>query len=858
MAPPDGLSPDEQPREDGKGGLETALGGASSAFRRRLGAGALVVLTLVVGVSTVLSWRQYDQEKQKALKEMQARVVLASTVFDTYFAGRLAILNSIAASPAVVEADEPAMRAYFARLEDGKAKSFTGGIGWIDRQGFSRISSNRRPGVPAPTVADRSYFKAVVSTGAPFISEGLVTRSSAKRRVVIMAVPARDERGRLTGVLVGALELSPSPTDQRSIDLGFEGLVILDRARQQVTLASFARPENSLILPRIKSGEGVLSDVRGLNGGNGRVVAYANSKAPHWTAVIDRPASTVFARALRGLVVELAVIGAAAFAVLCMIGWAVLRSRREQEAERLQIRHWDELAQSLGVAAATSEVADALGMALSSAFPQARVIIAVREDDGAELTVSTFEPRGAARLESDDPSVGAIATRTYEATDHITLSGAELGSVLGQSIAELSPAVRSLYGLPLRTQSGRPAGSVTLLLPDDRPVSEVEESLLVAHAEHASRALARARRHEREHDVAIALQRSLLPDALPTIEGLDFAGRYNAGGVGLAVGGDWYDAVRRPDGILHLTVGDVAGRGIPAAVLMGQLRNSFRALAYDQTSPVEIARRLTRLVPLDGMATAVFLTMDPYTGDVAYASTGHPPSLLLDVDAGTVTRLDQANAPPLGWASADEVREAHFTLPANGAVLAYTDGLVERRGVSIDDGIDRLAELLRDGSELPAAEAADRLLDYLVIPLSATDDIALLLVRSVGVPSLVEIEMPADSTLMHGVRTRLRTWLDRRGFGEEQQTDAVLAVSEACNNAIEHGYANRSGTIRLRFEHRSDLLTFTIEDEGDWRPPEPDPTRGRGTLIMKATMDRTTIAHNGSGTRVELELKPRV
>ena len=130
--------------------------------------------------------------------------------------------------------------------------------------------------------------------------------------------------------------------------------------------------------------------------------------------------------------------------------------------------------------------------------------------------------------------------------------------------------------------------------------------------------------------------------------------------------------------------------------------------------------------------------------------------------------------------------------------------------------------------------------------------------RNVGVPAVVEIEIPADPTLMHGVRTRLRAWLDRRGFGQEQQTDAVLAVSEACNNAIEHGYAGRTGTIKLRFEHRPDLLTFTIEDEGVWRAPEPDPTRGRGTLIMKATMDRTTIAHNGSGTRVELELRPRV
>ena len=338
---------DELPREDGKGGLEAALGGASAQFRRRLGAGALVILTLVVGVSALLAWRQYDAEKKQDLVEMKARVVLASTVFDTYFAGRLGLLSSIAASPSVVSADQSAMRTYFKRLESGNGKPFTGGLGWVDREGVSRVSSNRRNGAPSLSVADRSYFKAVVATDAPFVSEGLVART-ANRRVVIMAVPTHDSAGRLTGVLAGALELKPSPTDQRSIDLGYEGLVILDRAGQQVSLASFARPTNAAILARIKSGEGVLTDVRGLDGANGRVVAYANSKAPGWTTVIDRPASAVFAPARRALILELVVIGAAALAVLCIIGWALLRSRREQEAERLQIRHWDELAQSLG------------------------------------------------------------------------------------------------------------------------------------------------------------------------------------------------------------------------------------------------------------------------------------------------------------------------------------------------------------------------------------------------------------------------------------------------------------------------------------------------------------------------------
>ena len=254
--------------------------------------------------------------------ELKARVVLASTVFDTYFAGQLGLLNSIAASPAVVATDQAAMRIYFKRLEGGQAKPFTGGLGWIDREGVSRVSSNRPNGAPPLSVADRSYFKAVVATGGPFVSEGLVART-ANRRVVIMAVPTRDSAGRLTGVLAGALELKPSPTDQRSIDLGFAGLVILDRAGQQVTLASFARPDERRHPLPDQDREGVLTDVRGLDGSSGRVVAYANSKAPGWTTVIDRPASTVFAPARRGLFLELVVIGAAALAVLCIIGWAL-------------------------------------------------------------------------------------------------------------------------------------------------------------------------------------------------------------------------------------------------------------------------------------------------------------------------------------------------------------------------------------------------------------------------------------------------------------------------------------------------------------------------------------------------------
>src|SRR5262249_28278691 len=173
-------------------------------------------------------------------------------------------------------------------------------------------------------------------------------------------------------------------------------------------------------------------------------------------------------------------------------------------------------------------------------------------------------------------------------------------------------------------------------------------------------------------EVGMEREERLLADRLATIEGVDLAGRYSAGGVGLEVGGDWYDALRRPDGIVHFTVGDVAGRGIGAAVLMGQLRNAYRALAFEHTSPAEIARRLLRHVPDAGMATALFLAFDPYTGTLVYSSAGHPPALLHDAATGTVTDLDRAPSPPLGWAEGNAIREERVVLNPQSTLLVYT------------------------------------------------------------------------------------------------------------------------------------------------------------------------------------------
>jgi serine phosphatase RsbU (regulator of sigma subunit) len=248
---------------------------------------------------------------------------------------------------------------------------------------------------------------------------------------------------------------------------------------------------------------------------------------------------------------------------------------------------------------------------------------------------------------------------------------------------------------------------------------------------HAQRARARARllRYEAERQVATTLQRSLLTD-VPAIAGIDSAARYEAGVTGLEVGGDWYDVVARPDGIVHFTVGDVAGHGIAAAALMGQLRNAFRAYAYDQTSPAAILRRLLRHMGPGEMATAICLTIDPLTMELTYASAGHPPPLMRDDETGAITQLDFAQAPPLGFAAPENVRETRLALPPRATIVAYTDGVIERRDQPIDRGIARLADTLRaSGVELSADDLADKLIREVAMVTAASDDIALLVLR---------------------------------------------------------------------------------------------------------------------------------
>jgi anti-sigma regulatory factor (Ser/Thr protein kinase) len=820
------------------------------ALRGRLIAGALIALTLMVALALAFVWRQYEAAKRDAVAELRARAILAATVFDTYFSGQLGALSAVAASPAVMDGDTRAMTVYFAGFRPGGNRSFTAGVGWIDLDGQQRATSDPE-GPLGTSVADRSYFKTVVATKKPFVAEAIVARKT-QRRLIVMGVPTFDRDGRLTGVLAGGIILRPSTDNARATDLGYEGLQVIDRQGQQVTSRDLASPPNQGLLAALEADkEGDFVNTSGLDGSDGRVVAFATSAVAGWKTVLDQPTSTVFGDARRTLVLEVLLVTAAALASLALIGWAVRRARRDIRRARAQVGRWAQLTRSLNAAVDEEAVRETLATALASEFPHALVVTTVDQPRSNDPSPPTIVRGRRSQLDgvSDDIAQSITGLVIEQATPIALATRAD-----ARQAGIVAAAAGSIYGAPLSDRESPRGGAVALLFARERALGSHDFPLVQAHADQARQALDRVRRHQEEHDVAVLLQQSLLPGKLPEADGVQIGAYYRAGALNTKVGGDWYDVVRRPDGILHLTVGDVAGRGIEAAVLMGQLRNAFRAYALEHVSPAAIILRLANHVGEDGMATVVCVTYDPYTRALLYASAGHMPPLVIDPDPDTVVRLEQTATGPLGWRLPSEALDTEAIVPAGAFLALYTDGLVERRGDDLDENINRLGATI--ASVLPAepTEPTD-VVEAVVNTVRpyGDDDLALLLARLGAVPSAVRIELPAEPPRLRGLRRRVGTWLALRGVEEAARNDAVLALSEACNNAIEHGYRDTHGTIRISLDHTPDTLTVRVQDDGNWREPEDDTTRGRGMMIIQSIMSETQILQTPNGTEVILQ-----
>ncbi|MEW1954687.1 SpoIIE family protein phosphatase [Terrabacter sp. NPDC080008] len=366
-------------------------------------------------------------------------------------------------------------------------------------------------------------------------------------------------------------------------------------------------------------------------------------------------------------------------------------------------------------------------------------------------------------------------------------------------------------------------------------------------------------RARHEHDVAETLQRSLLPDSLPHVPGISLAARYVAATDDVQVCGDWYDVVQLPGGLVGLAVGDVAGHGLRAAATMVQVRMALRAYALQDPSPKAVMRGVHRLVarlPEPEMVTLVYLVLDPTTCELRWTNAGHPPPLV--VADGAATRLSEALAPPIGVTPDSSFTEDTAILPPGATLLLYTDGLVERRGASLLDGIERLTTEVcaapGEDSEDDLETLCDRLLHTLLDDAHVSDDVAVLAVRQLPtVDGELRLRLPAEARNLVQLRSAMRRWLARAGVPEEPAGEVLVACGEACANVVQHAYSGDPAPGALAVEARLEggTLEIVVGDEGRWRRPA-ERGGGWGLQLIHALMDEVVVEHTADGTTVRL------
>ncbi|WP_432026921.1 ATP-binding SpoIIE family protein phosphatase [Streptomyces sp. 1222.5] len=366
------------------------------------------------------------------------------------------------------------------------------------------------------------------------------------------------------------------------------------------------------------------------------------------------------------------------------------------------------------------------------------------------------------------------------------------------------------------------------------------------HAEAAERLRASERR---QRETAVTLQRSLLPQELEQPDDLRIAATYQPGGTEAAVGGDWYDVITLGGGRTALVIGDVMGRGVRAAAVMGQLRTAVRAYARLDLPPHEILQLLDGLateIDANQIATCVYAVHDPNEGRLVYASAGHLPILVRD-ESGSVSRADEPTGPPLGtggWMHAS----GSIALGPGATAVLYTDGLVERRDEDLDEGIAALERALAGATGTPQV-VCDRLVRSAGVTADHDDDVAVLvlqhpartghesdLFRNAALELLGGVEAaPRARAFASGVLTSWRFPVELHDLG-------VLATSELVANSLQHG----TPPMRLRLRRTDRRLIIEVTDGDDHLPrrrrAEPADESGRGIAIV------ATIA-SGWGSR---------
>lgn len=417
----------------------------------------------------------------------------------------------------------------------------------------------------------------------------------------------------------------------------------------------------------------------------------------------------------------------------------------------------------------------------------------------------------------------------------------------------LGPAISSLLAVPLGA-GGEIVGSLHVGTLTRREFDDETVDLLGLAASRTSLAIARTRLYERERRIAEELQRSLLPSELPDVPGAALAARYEPGGNAASVGGDWYDAIALPGGRVAIVIGDVVGRGIEAAAMMGQMRSALRAILMQADDCGAMAERLNRFAQGLGdctLTTVVLAIFEPATGRLRYTNAGHPPPLLISGD-GTARHFDDSPSPPMGVVETPRYSQSTVTLEPGSTVLLYTDGLVEKPSQSLDAGLGLLREA---GARAAGADDVDALCEQVIGDLAGDaqeDDVTMIAVHAlVRLEDRVFLSVAGDPGALTATRELLRRWLTEAGAGPAESHDITMACNEACQNAIEHGYGLGSDIFDVVLERTEAQVTVTVRDRGGWKTTT-SPDRGRGMALMRELMDDVDVDGGEGGTTIAL------
>jgi PAS domain S-box-containing protein len=441
--------------------------------------------------------------------------------------------------------------------------------------------------------------------------------------------------------------------------------------------------------------------------------------------------------------------------------------------------------------------------------------------------------------------VGGIA-RDAQASAIADLPDGRLESALRAAGA------RSALGVPMLVE-GRVSGVIGVATREERQFTPEDQSLLQLVADRAALAIEHARVYKRELGVVEVLQRSLLPERLPRLPGIQVGARYLPGGAGAEVGGDWYDAIPLEGGRIGLALGDVVGHGIGAAALMGQLRNALRAYAVEGHPPAEVVSRLNLLVQTleqGRMATLVYMVLAADLGSVTFTSAGHLPPLLVGPD-GSAEYLESPRVPPLGVLARAAYSETEAEIPSGSTLVLYTDGLVEERGASIGRGLDALKRAALAGAHDPDA-LCEHIIATLLADREATDDVAVLALKTVQLDKgRIELEVIGDPDALGSMRKTLERWLGVAGATADDKHAFQIACHEVTSNAIEHGHRFGETKVTVAAELDGPDAIVTVTDSGRWREPQ-ESDRGRGLDLARALMDSVEIEPADAGTTVRL------